>query len=120
MNKNWVTKTREACNGNINGYLYALVNLDDKVPNVLSWSFDKNFHLNNDILYIGITNNPLQRLNAHRCDPHKSKKIGMVLFDEPSEPTEGKMMEATAIYNYCKAKGHGPELQKGHDTWAGA
>ena len=44
----------------------------------------------------------------------------MVIFDEPEEPTQGKMMEATAIYNYCKTKGHGPSLQKGHDTWAGA
>jgi len=120
MSKGWISKTREACKGNNNGYLYALINIGKNDGNVFDYSDDKNYHLNNDIVYIGITNNPVSRLNAHRCDKHKSKRIGMVIFDEPKEPTEGKMMEATAIYNYCKTKGHGPSLQKGHDTWAGA
>ena len=87
---------------------------------VFDYSDDKNYHLNNDIVYIGITNNPVQRLNGHRCDKGKSKKIGMVIFNEAKSPTQGKMLEAEAIYNYCEVKGHGPKFQKGHDTWAGA
>jgi len=120
MSKGWISKTRVACKGNNNGYLYALISIGKNNGNVFDYSDDKNYHLNNDIEYIGITNNPVQRLNGHRCDKGKSKRIGMVIFNEAKSPTEGKMLEAEAIYNYCEAKGHGPRFQKGHDTWAGA
>jgi|TARA_R100001163_G_scaffold5942_1_gene6845 hypothetical protein len=118
-NRGYISKTKEACNGNINGYLYALVDIEKNNGNVYSFSDDENYHLNNDISYIGITNNPFARLNNHRCKG-KGKRIGMVIFGEPEDAMTGKMMEAKAIYDYCKIKGDAPLHQKGHDTWAGA
>ena len=124
----YIETTRKQCNGNLNGYLYALVKLSEepKYGNpVLSYSDDKDFHLNEkSVQYIGITNNPIARLQAHRIKTKtgksKSRKIGMVIFNEAKNPAEGKMLESVAIYNYCEAKGYGPEFQSGHDTWAGA
>jgi hypothetical protein len=124
----YIETTRKQCNGNLNGYLYALVKLSEepKYGNpVLSYSDDKDFHLNEkSVQYIGITNNPIARLQAHRIKTKtgksKSRKIGMVIFNEAKNPAEGKMLESVAIYKYCEAKGKGPEFQSGHDTWAGA
>jgi hypothetical protein len=125
--RGYFANTRKLCNGNLNGFLYALVKLreEPKFGNpVLSFSDDEDFHLNNVIAYIGITNNPIARLQAHRAKSRtgksKGRKIGMVIFKEAKNPAEGKMLESVAIYNYCEAKGYGPEFQSGHDTWAGA
>tara|TARA_R100001510_G_C7578166_1_gene152150 strand:+ start:272 stop:640 length:369 start_codon:yes stop_codon:yes gene_type:complete len=120
----WMSNTRSACNGNTNGYIYALVRMNkrqmpDGSADLLTRSEDPKFYLNNEFVkYIGCTNNPISRLQSHRHK--KGKKIGMVIFGEAETPAEGKMMEAEAIYNYCKIKGEGPAYQKGHDTWAGA
>ena len=123
----YIEQTRKDCNGNQNGFLYALVKLDEepKYGNpILSYSDDTQFHLNEKIEYIGITNNPIARLQAHRqksrSGKSKGRKIGMVVFDEADNPAEGKYLESKAIYNFCELNGQGPKLQKGHDTWAGA
>ncbi len=112
--------TKKACNGNNNGYIYALVDLPEKGNvEMLTYSEDKKYYLNDkNVQYIGVTNNPISRFQGHRTK--KGKKIGMVIFDEAENPAEGKFKEAKAIYNFCEAKGKGPKLQKGHDTWAGA
>ena len=125
----YIETTRKQCNGNLNGFLYALVDLSEepKYGNpVLSYSTDENYHLNNDIAYIGITNNPIARLQAHRIKSKgqygkaKGRKIGMVIFKEADGPPAGKMYESVAIYDYFNKYGKGPRLQSGHNTWAGA
>ena len=125
----YIETTRKQCNGNLNGFLYALVGLSEepKYGNpVLSYSTDENYHLNEQIEYIGITNNPIARLQAHRIKSKgqygksKGRKIAMVIFKEAEEPAEGKMYESVAIYDYFKKYGKGPRLQSGHNTWAGA
>ena len=46
----------KACHKNDKGYLYALVDLEDKANwQSVDFSDDKNYHLNNEIDYIGIT-----------------------------------------------------------------
>ena len=116
----YLLETRKSCNGNNNGYIYALVKLPETgTSEMLSYSEDKEYYLNNDsVRYIGCTNNPISRFQSHRCK--KGKKMGMVIFDQADSPAEGKMKEAQAIYNFCEVKGKGPKWQKGHDTWAGA
>ena len=117
----YINGTKRNCNGNTNGYVYALVrvNKKDACVEMLSYSDDKEYYLNNDsVKYIGVTNNPVARFQSHRH--YKGKKMGMVIFDEAENPAEGKMKEAQAIYNFCEIKGKGPRWQKGHDTWAGA
>jgi len=121
-NRQWLTATKEACAGNLNGYLYALIKIEEEstVP-LLDYSEDTQYHLNNHIEYIGITNNPIARLADHKLPRAKdTKKIGMMLFGFPENPAEGKMMEATAIHNYCLIKGKSPNWQKGTETWSGA
>ena len=122
---NYQTGTKVACNGNLNGYIYALVRVPKNVAKktmtaeLLTYSEDKEYYLNNDaVKYVGTTNNPVARLQAHGHE--KGRKMGMVIFDEAKNPSEGKMKEALAIYNYCEVKGKGPAWQKGHDTWSGA
>ena len=122
---NYMTGTKIACRGNTNGYIYALVRVPKKdakeslSAELLTYSEDKEYYLNNDaVKYIGTTNNPIARLQAHGSS--KGRKMGMVIFDDADTPAEGKFKEAQAIYKYCDAKGQGPEWQKGHDTWAGA
>ena len=117
----YIAETRRECGGNLHGYIYALVKINESKPEsfMLSYSDDKEFYLNEkSVQYIGVTNNPIARFQAHRTE--KDKKIGMVIFDEAKNPAEGKMLEATAIYNYCQTKGKGTTFQKGHDTWSGA
>ena len=117
----YIAGTRKSCNGNPNGYLYALVRVDkkDSCVDMISYSEDKKYYLNNEsVRYIGVTNNPIGRFQGHRSA--KGKKMGMVIFNEAENPAEGKMLEAEAIYNFCETKGKGPKWQKGHDTWAGA
>ena len=117
----YIAGTKKSCNGNKNGYIYALVrvNKKDACIDMVSYSDNKEYYLNNDsVKYIGVTNNPISRFQAHRSK--KGKKMGMVIFDEAKNPAEGKMLEAKAIYNFCETKGKGPKWQKGHDTWAGA
>ena len=117
----YIAGTKKSCNGNSNGYIYALVRVDkrDACVDMLSYSDDTEYYLSNDsVKYIGVTNNPISRFQSHRCK--KGKKMGMVIFDEAENPAEGKFKEAQAIYNFCSQKGKGPKWQKGHDTWAGA
>ena len=45
MSKGWISKTREACQGNNNGYLYALISIGKNNGNVFDYSDDKNYHL---------------------------------------------------------------------------
>ena len=117
----YINNTKKECNGNPNGFIYALVRVHkkDNCIDMLSYSDDKEYYLNNDsVKYIGVTNNPISRFQAHRSV--KGKKMGMVIFDNAESPDEGKMIEANSIYNYCQTFGKGPKWQKGHDTWAGA
>ena len=118
----YIQETRKECMGNEHGYIYALVKLndDDTDSYAVSYQMDRNdFYLTeSSVVYIGMTNNPIARFLAHRTE--KDKKIGMVCFNKAEGPAEAKMLEANAIYNYCKVKGKGPKFQKGHDTWAGA
>ena len=111
----------KACHKNDKGYLYALVDLEDKANwQSVDFSDDKDYHLNNEIDYIGITSNPFERFGQHRC--RKSRKIGMVIFDETKSDypeAELKALESNAIYNYCVKKGT-PQWQKGASTFSGA
>ena len=120
---NYLSETSKACVGNPNGFLYALIEMKNKKSKgdpFFDWSDDVKYHLNNDISYIGITNNPIKRYSDHTMDCNKGKKIGMIIFDTAETPYEGKKKEGDAIYDYCLAFGQGPKFQKGHDTWAGA
>ena len=117
----YITTTKKQCNGNPNGYVYALVRVHkkDNCVDMLSYSDDKEYYWNNNsVKYIGVTNNPIARFQGHRTV--KGKKMGMVIFDEAKNPAEGKFKEAQAIFNFCDVKGKGPAWQRGHDTWAGA
>ena len=117
----YLTGTLNKCKGNPNGFIYALVRIHkkDACIDMISYSDNKQYYLENDsVKYIGVTNNPISRFQAHRTK--KGKKMGMVIFDQAENPAEGKMLEAKAIYNFCELNGQGPKLQKGHDTWAGA
>ena len=63
---------------------------------------------------------PFERFGQHRC--RKSRKIGMVIFDETKSDypeAELKALESNAIYNYCVKKGT-PKWQKGASTFSGA
>jgi len=117
----YLTGTLNKCKGNPNGFIYALVRIHkkDACIDMISYSDNKQYYLENDsVKYIGVTNNPISRFQAHRTK--KGKKMGMVIFDQAENPAMGKYLEAKAIYNFCEAKGKGPKWQKGHDTWAGA
>ena len=118
--KGYIAKTKKECNGNKNGFIYALVRVHkkDNCIDMVSYSDDKEYYLNNDIKYIGLTNNPISRFQAHRTT--KGKKMGMVIFDECEESHEGKAKESVSISKYCFKFGKGPKWQKGHDTYAGA
>jgi predicted GIY-YIG superfamily endonuclease len=117
----YINETKKECNGNTNGFIYALVRVHkkDNCVDMISYSDDKEYYLNNDsVRYIGMTNNPISRFQNHRTT--KGKKMGMVIFDSADFAHEGSAKESNAISKYCFAKGKGPKWQKGHNTWAGA
>ena len=118
----YLTGTLNKCKGNPNGFIYALVRIHkkDACIDMISYSDNKQYYLENDsVKYIGVTNNPIARFQAHRTK--KGKKMGMVIFDQADFSHEGKAKESVAISKYCFAHGgKGPKWQKGHDTWAGA
>tara|TARA_B100001094_G_scaffold261205_1_gene261931 strand:+ start:383 stop:763 length:381 start_codon:yes stop_codon:yes gene_type:complete len=113
----------EACADNNKGYLYALVDMKEDMSGnglAVAYSEDKEFYLNNEISYIGMSSNPFQRYQAHKVK--KSRKIGMILFNETKSnypEAELKAMEAEAIFKYSVAKGT-PKWQKGSKTFSGA
>ena len=111
----------ESCKGNDKGFIYVLVDLQESSKwDYLDFTSKKDAHLNKDVRYIGVTSNPVERFCDHRCDKTKSKKIGMIIFDEASHPAEGKAKEGHAIWQYIQKFGKGPKYQKGETTWAGA
>ena len=48
----YIAGTKKSCNGNTNGFIYALVrvNKKDACVDMLSYSDDKEYYLNNDCL----------------------------------------------------------------------
>ena len=112
----------KACKGNGAGYVYALVEIDEKSSfEQLSFSDDPDFIKNNEVAYIGETSNPWQRFGTLRTK--KSRKIGMVVFDESNSEfpvPEIQMKENQAILNYALAHGEAPKWNKGALTFAGA
>lgn len=122
MNKYSMRGNVEACHRNDKGFLYALVDLDNQADwDMIDHSEDKNFPVNNDIVYIGMTSNPIERFSMHRGK--KSKKIGMVIFDKTETEfphVELQAKENQAILNYCMAKGDYPKWQKGAKKFSGA
>ena len=115
----YIAGTKKSCNGNTNGFIYALVrvNKKDACVDMLSYSDDKEYYLNNKVSYVGLSSNPIERFGDHRTQ--KGKKIGMVIFDQAKNPAEGKMKESTAIYKLVEKYGK-CSWQKGAETWAGA
>ncbi len=111
----------KACHKNDKGYLYALVDLEDKANwQSVDFSDDKDYHLNNEIDYIGITSNLMERFAQHRT--RKSRKVGMIVFNQTktTEPhAELKHLEAEAIFEYALNVGQ-PKWQKGASTFSGA
>ena len=111
-----------SCKGNGAGYVYALVEIDDKSSqSMLVWSEDPDFLKNNEIAYIGETSNPWRRFGAHRSE--KSRKIGMVIIDETDSDypvPEIQMKENKAMFNYALAHGKLPKWNKGGTTFSGA
>jgi len=116
-----ITNNMKACRNNDKGFLYALVKLEDKATwDNIDYSEDKEYHLNNEIDYIGITSNLMERFSQHRV--RKSRKIGMVVFNQTKSEypeAELKALESDAIFNYCLEKGT-PKWQKGASTFSGA
>ena len=112
----------KACIGNGAGYVYALIEIDEKSSfEQLSFSDDPDFIKNNKVAYIGETSNPWQRFGTHRTK--KSRKIGMAVFDESDSDfpvPEIQMKENQAILNYALAHGEAPKWNKGALTFAGA
>ena len=115
------TENIKACHRNDKAFLYALVDLkDDSKWDFVDFSKDKNYHLNNEISYIGETSNIYERFAQHRV--YKSKKIGMVVFNQTKthEPhAEIKSLESDAIFKYALKFGK-PKWQKGAKTFSGA
>tara|TARA_R100000458_G_C8117368_1_gene137688 strand:- start:135 stop:497 length:363 start_codon:yes stop_codon:yes gene_type:complete len=111
----------DACRNNDKGYLYALVSLKDKATwDSIDYSDDTKYHLNNEIDYIGITSNLMERFAQHRT--RKSRKVGMIVFNQTktTEPhAELKHLEAEAIFEYALNVGQ-PKWQKGASTFSGA
>jgi predicted GIY-YIG superfamily endonuclease len=121
MNNYTINNCVKTCRNNDKGFLYALVKLESKASwDNIDYSEDKDFHLNNDIDYIGITSNLMERFSQHRN--RKSNEIGMIVFNQTKTEfpeAELKALEAEAIFNYCLEKGV-PKWQKGASTFSGA
>ena len=109
---------KKACSKNDKGFIYALVDLDEKATwDLIEYSDDKEYYLNNKVSYVGLSSNPIERFGDHRTN--KGKKIGMVIFDQAKNPAEGKMKESIAIFKLVEKFGK-CGWQKGAETWAGA
>ena len=112
----------KACKGNGAGYVYALVEIDEKSSfEQLDFTDDPDFIKKNEVAYIGETSNPWQRFGTHRTK--KSRKIGMVVFDESDSEfpvPEVQMKENQAILDYALINGKAPKWNKGALTFAGA
>ena len=107
------------CNGNKTGFVYALVSIrDESELSFITFEDNTNYYKSWDVIYIGLTNNPVARFAKHRSE--KSKKIGMVIFDSAKSPAEGKYKEAKAIYRFIQKWGESPKFQAGDQTYAGA
>ena len=110
-----------ACRNNDKGFLYALVDLElGSTWDTIDYSEDNKYHLNNEIQYIGITSNLMERYQQHRV--RKSKRIGMVVFNQTKTDypeAELKALESDAILEYCLKNGT-PKWQKGASTFSGA
>jgi|TARA_Y100000310_G_scaffold265388_1_gene276422 hypothetical protein len=112
-------KNIAACNGNKKGFIYALVSVrDDSKLSFITFEENAEYYKSWDVVYIGLTNNPMARFAKHRST--KSKKIGMVIFDTADSPAEGKYKEAKAIYRFIQKWGESPKFQAGDKTYAGA
>ena len=123
MSKDTQVQHEKACVGNGAGFVYALIEIDEKSSfEQLSYAIDDpDFLKNNEVAYIGETSNPWQRFGAHRT--YKSRKIGMVIIDESNSDfpvPEIQMKENQAMFNYALAHGKLPKWNKGGTTFAGA
>ena len=123
MSKDTQVQHEKACVGNGAGYVYALIEIDEKSSfEQLSYAIDDpDFLKNNEVAYIGETSNPWQRFGTHRTK--KSRKIGMVIIDESNSDfpvPEIQMKENQAMFNYALAHGKLPKWNKGGTTFAGA
>jgi len=122
MSKYLLKENVKTCRNNDKGYLYALVDIQDEAKwSDIDFNYDAKFPVSKDVVYIGMTSNPIERFSLHRTE--KSKKIGMVIFNETKTEyphVEAQMMENTAIFNYCKSNGNYPKWQKGAKTFSGA
>jgi|TARA_B100001094_G_C17891198_1_gene651781 hypothetical protein len=123
MSKDTQVQHEKACVGNGAGFVYALIEIDEKSSfEQLSYAIDDpDFLKNNEVAYIGETSNPWQRFGTHRTK--KSRKIGMVIIDESNSDfpvPEIQMKENQAMFNYALAHGKLPKWNKGGTTFAGA
>ena len=123
MSKDTQVQHEKACVGNGAGFVYALIEIDEKSSfEQLSYAIDDpDFLKNNEVAYIGETSNPWQRFGTHRTK--KSRKIGMVIIDESNSDfpvPEIQMKENKAMFNYALAHGKLPKWNKGGTTFAGA
>ena len=123
MSKDTQFQHENACVGNGAGFVYALIEIDEKSSfEQLSYAIDDpDFLKDNEVAYIGETSNPWQRFGAHRT--YKSRKIGMVIIDESNSDfpvPEIQMKENKAMLNYALAHGKPPKWNKGALTFAGA
>ena len=121
MRKDTQDRHEKACKGNGAGFVYALVEIDDKASFEQISYADPDFIKHNEVAYIGETSNPWQRFGTHRTK--KSRKIGMVIIDESDSDfpvPEIQMKENKAMYNYALAHGKLPKWNKGGLTFAGA
>ena len=123
MSKDTQVQHEKACVGNGAGFVYALIEIDEKSSfEQLSYAIDDpDFLKNNEVAYIGETSNPWQRFGTHRTK--KSRKIGMVIIDESNSDfpvPEIQMKENQAMFNYALAHGKLPKWNEGGTTFAGA
>jgi len=110
--------------GSTRGWVYRLIEIDSEDSEAMAeWDnigayFDEMRHLDEDTVYIGLTNNPYQRFGKHRSQ--KGWCYKMEVFHICDGPAHAKFVEARAIYEYENKYGQVPELNKGGNTFAGA
>ena len=62
-------ENKKACSKNDKGFIYALVDLDEKATwDLIEYSNDKEYYLNNKVSYVGLSSNPIERFGDHRTN----------------------------------------------------
>ena len=107
----------KSCRFNDKGFIYRLIEMDEDVPEWAAIDIFFNADLNDGLTqYIGMTSNPMKRAFDHRNT--KGKNMMMQIIMSAGCATEAHFLECKAIWEYKKANGEIPTLNK--SGWGGA